>query len=72
MPSDTPVPTRPSGARASIDNADVHATIRAPQAQGLRCGLCRCGVAPVRGVPLLGQRDTVHQRAVEKETGRDA
>ncbi len=39
MPSDTHVPTRPSGARVSIDKADAHATIRATQAKGLRCGL---------------------------------
>ncbi|HSX76962.1 MAG TPA: hypothetical protein VLQ80_00115 [Candidatus Saccharimonadia bacterium] len=59
------------GARVSIDNAGAHATIRATQAQGLRCGLCRCRGVPVSDGPLLVHRAMLLPARLSKETGRD-
>ena len=71
-PATSTSPHAPRGARASIDNTSAHATIRAPHAQRLRCGLCRCGGAPVRAGPRLVHRATRRQRARRtKEIGCD-
>src|SRR5512145_634186 len=51
MPRDIPVPTALRGARASIDNARAHATIRAPQ---------------VCGGPRLVHRATLRQRVCRR------
>jgi hypothetical protein len=72
VPGTPTSPHAPRGACASIDNAGAHATIRVMQAQGLRCSLCRCGGAPVRGVSRLVHRATRRRRAHRaKETSRD-
>ena len=69
--SDTHVPTPPRP-HASIDNTSAHATISAPHAQRLPCGLSRCGGAPVRGGPRLVHRAMRRPRAHRaKETCHD-